>query len=94
MVGTPGTGKSLHALLLSQQHEPPSHLTEGASSEAGPSSSSTPLVHLDIGKIVKEKGFHNGWDEEWQSYEVDEDRLLDHLEEIVNPRDGPAKTGQ
>lgn len=53
----------------------------------------TPLVHLNIGDIVKQHGLHEGFDEEWQSWTVDEDRLLDHLEEIVNPRDAPAQTG-
>ncbi len=51
------------------------------------------LVHLNIGDIVKLHGLHEGWDDEWQSYTVDEDRLLDHLEEIVNPASGPAETG-
>lgn len=53
-----------------------------------------PLQHLNIGDIVKQHGFHEGWDDEWQSYTVDEDRLLDYLEEVVNPADGPAQTGE
>lgn len=79
LTGTPGTGKTLHATLLSQ------HLAEGESD--------TPMKHLNVGDIVKEKGFHEGWDEEWQSWIVDEDRLLDYLEEVVNPPEGPASTG-
>lgn len=43
---------------------------------------------------MKEKGFHEGWDEEWQSWTVDEDRLLDYLEEIINPENAPAETGK
>lgn len=78
MIGTPGTGKSLHSVLLSQSLQ----------------TSVTPLVHLNIGDIVKEKGFHEGWDEEWQSWTVDEDRLLDYLEEVINPEAGPAETGE
>ena len=77
ITGTPGTGKTLHSSLLHADLE----------------SSETPMVHLNIGDIVKEKGFHEGFDEEWQSYTVDEDRLLDYLEEVVNPPDGPASTG-
>lgn len=50
-------------------------------------------VHLNVGDIVKAHNLHEGWDEEWQSYTVDEDRLLDHLEEIVNPKDAPSGTG-
>ncbi|KAJ9093475.1 hypothetical protein QFC19_008334 [Naganishia cerealis] len=56
------------------------------------SSSSIPLVHLNISDIVKENSFHEGWDEEWNSWTLDEDRLLDHLEDIINPRDAPATT--
>jgi len=52
------------------------------------------MTHLNVGDIVKEKGFHEGYDEEWQSYTVDDDRLLDYMEEVVNPQDGPAQTGQ
>lgn len=55
--------------------------------------SDVPLTHLNIGDIVKLHGLHEGWDDEWQSYTVDEDRLLDHLEDIVNPSSGPAETG-
>lgn len=51
------------------------------------------MTHLNIGDIVKQHGFHNGFDDEWKSYIVDEDRLLDYLEEVVNPEDGPAETG-
>ena len=31
--------------------------------------------HLNIGDIVKERGCHEGWNEEWQSYDVDDDRV-------------------
>lgn len=56
--------------------------------------SSVPMTHLNIGDIVKQKGFHEGYDETWGSYTVDEDRLLDYLEEVVNPVDGPARSGE
>ena len=78
ITGTPGTGKTLHSSLLHSDLE----------------SSEVPMTHLNIGDIVKEKGFHEGFDEQWQSYTVDEDRLLDYLEEIINPQDGPATTGK
>lgn len=58
------------------------------------SDSSVPMTHLNIGDIVKSKGFHEGYDETWQSYTVDEDRLLDYLEEVINPADGAAQTGE
>ncbi|EJD04179.1 P-loop containing nucleoside triphosphate hydrolase protein [Fomitiporia mediterranea MF3/22] len=42
-----------------------------------------PLKHINVGELVKEKGLHQGFDEEWQSYTVDEDKLLDELEPVV-----------
>ncbi|KFY26328.1 hypothetical protein V493_04164 [Pseudogymnoascus sp. VKM F-4281 (FW-2241)] len=41
------------------------------------------LTHLSINTIVKDKGCHDGWDEEYQSWIVDEDKLLDEIEEEV-----------
>ncbi|OCF34634.1 transcription initiation factor TFIID subunit 9/adenylate kinase [Kwoniella heveanensis CBS 569] len=77
ITGTPGTGKTLHSQLLSQE------LAE----------TTTQMKHLNIGDIVKEHGFHEGWDEEWNCWVVDEERLLDYLEGVVNPAEGPAETG-
>lgn len=31
--------------------------------------------HLVIGDIVKEKECHEGWNEEWQSYDVDDEKV-------------------
>ena len=39
--------------------------------------SPVPLKHINIGDLVKEKGLHEGFDEEWQSYIVDEDKVRD-----------------
>ncbi|KAM3071991.1 factor activating pos9 [Clarireedia jacksonii] len=44
---------------------------------------STGLKHLSINDVVKEKGCHEGWDEEMKSWIVDEDKLLDEIEEDV-----------
>lgn len=56
ITGTPGTGKSTHAELLSSQ-------------------SPVPLKNINISEYVKEKGLYEAYDEEWQSYTVDEDRV-------------------
>ncbi|RYP56807.1 hypothetical protein DL771_011582 [Monosporascus sp. 5C6A] len=40
----------------------------------------TGLRHLSVNQIVKEKGCHEGWDEEFKSWIVDEDKLLDEIE--------------
>ncbi|KAJ3254509.1 hypothetical protein HK103_007145 [Boothiomyces macroporosus] len=39
--------------------------------------------HIEVGKIVKEKGLHDGYDEEFQSYYIDEDKVVDELEPIM-----------
>jgi len=41
--------------------------------------------HVNVGELVKDKALHEGWNEEWDSYDVDEDRLLDELELEVAP---------
>ncbi|KAK6907120.1 transcription initiation factor TFIID subunit 9/adenylate kinase [Kwoniella mangroviensis CBS 10435] len=77
ITGTPGTGKTLHSQLVQQEM----------------SESEIPMKHLNIGDVVKEQGFHEGWDEEWKCWIVDEERLLDYLEGVVNPENGPSQTG-
>lgn len=37
---------------------------------------STGLKHLSINQVVKDKGCHDGWDEEFQSWIVDEDKVI------------------
>ena len=34
-----------------------------------------PLQHINVGDWVKERGLYEEYDEEWQSYTVDEDRV-------------------
>ncbi|KAG5644756.1 hypothetical protein DXG03_007885 [Asterophora parasitica] len=46
--------------------------------------SPVPLKHINVGDWVKERGLYEEYDQEWQSYTVDEDRLLDELEPIVS----------
>ena len=43
------------------------------------------LRDVDIGALVRDKQLHSGWDEEYQSYVLDEDRLLDELEDELEP---------
>jgi adenylate kinase len=38
------------------------------------------LHHINVGALVKEKNLHDGWDEEWQSYILDEDKVCDEIE--------------
>jgi adenylate kinase len=37
--------------------------------------SPVPLRHLNVGEMVKEKGLHDGYDVEWQTYTVNEDKV-------------------
>lgn len=80
ITGTPGCGKTLHSQVLAAECDADSPMGQ--------------MVHLNIGDIVKQHNFHEGFDDEWKSYIVDEDRLLDYLEEVVNPVDGPAPHGE
>ena len=34
-----------------------------------------PLKHINIGQLVKDKNLYEEYDEEWQSYNVDEDKV-------------------
>ncbi|KAF9456543.1 AAA domain-containing protein [Collybia nuda] len=43
-----------------------------------------PLKHINVGEWVKEKELYEEFDREWQSYTVDEDKLLDELEPLVS----------
>ncbi|KAI9859394.1 MAG: factor activating pos9 [Trichoglossum hirsutum] len=45
--------------------------------------STTGLKHLSINQVVKERGCHEGWSDEYQSWIVDEDKLLDEIEDEV-----------
>ncbi|KAH7345196.1 P-loop containing nucleoside triphosphate hydrolase protein [Rhizoctonia solani] len=45
--------------------------------------SSVPLKHVNVGELVKEKELHEGFDEEWQSYIVDEDKVIDEIEPMT-----------
>ncbi|CED83948.1 Predicted nucleotide kinase/nuclear protein involved oxidative stress response [Phaffia rhodozyma] len=36
--------------------------------------------HVNIGDVVKKEGAHTGYDEEWDTYDIDEDKLLDALD--------------
>ncbi|MCJ1298153.1 factor activating pos9 [Hypocenomyce scalaris] len=44
---------------------------------------STGMEPMSINKIVKERGCHDGWDNEFKSWMVDEDKLLDSIEDEV-----------
>lgn len=43
------------------------------------------LRTVDISKLVQDKQLHSGWDDEYQTYVLDEERLLDELEDELEP---------
>ncbi|KAI9818570.1 MAG: factor activating pos9 [Pycnora praestabilis] len=43
----------------------------------------TGMKHLAINDVVKDRDCHDGWDAEYQSWIVDEDKLLDTIEDEV-----------
>ncbi|BFZ61326.1 factor activating pos9 [Saitoella coloradoensis] len=45
--------------------------------------SHTSLTHLNLGTLVKDHKLYESYSPEWDSYIVDEDKLLDHLEPLV-----------
>jgi adenylate kinase len=55
----------------------------GKSTHAELLASQTDLKHLSINKVAKDENCHEGWDEEYKSWNVDEDKLLDTIEEQV-----------
>ena len=60
---TPGTGKTTHATQLLE------------ALQALPSEGGRGWEHVNVGDFVKEKGCHSGYNEEWQSWDVDEDKV-------------------
>jgi len=50
-------------------------------------SSPVPLKHINVGDLVKEKGLYESYDDEWQSYIVDDDKVIDEIE-IMVPQGG------
>ncbi|KAG5970553.1 hypothetical protein E4U55_001613 [Claviceps digitariae] len=43
----------------------------------------TGLRHVSVNQVVKDKECHEGWSDEFQSFIVDEDKLLDSIEEDI-----------
>ncbi|KAH9984487.1 P-loop containing nucleoside triphosphate hydrolase protein [Russula vinacea] len=50
--------------------------------------SPVPLRHINVSELIKEKMLHDGFDEEWQTYIVDEDKVVDELEPLVSAGGG------
>ncbi|KAJ9642909.1 factor activating pos9 [Coniosporium tulheliwenetii] len=55
----------------------------GKTSHAELLARNTGLKHLSINQVVKERDCNDGWDEEFKTWIVDEDKLLDAIEDEV-----------
>ena len=63
VTGTPGTGKTTTASLIS---------------------SALNLRHIDLSTLIKEQNLHSGYDKEYDSYIIDEDKVVDYLDPILS----------
>ncbi|KAL3818251.1 hypothetical protein ACJIZ3_004156 [Penstemon smallii] len=43
----------------------------------------TNLRHINVGELVKEKNLHDGWDDQFDSYIINEDLVCDELEDLM-----------
>uniref|UniRef100_A0A0C9QN43 Adenylate kinase isoenzyme 6 homolog n=1 Tax=Wollemia nobilis TaxID=56998 RepID=A0A0C9QN43_9CONI len=41
------------------------------------------LRHINVGDLVKEKNLHDGWDEEYECFILNEDLVIDELETLM-----------
>ncbi|KAL0244390.1 hypothetical protein GEMRC1_008474 [Eukaryota sp. GEM-RC1] len=55
----------------------------GKSTVASLLAEKTNLTYLNIGDLVKDQGLHEGWDEELQTYILDEDALINTLSGVI-----------
>ncbi|CAK7212290.1 factor activating pos9 [Sporothrix eucalyptigena] len=84
ITGTPGTGKTTHCEALAARIEA---AAEGKSGDAD--AALTELRHIAVNDVVRDRNCHDGWDAEYQSWLVDEDKLLDELEpDMTSERGG------
>lgn len=72
---TPGTGKTTHA----------SQLLESLQASTSASAGGVSWELINVGEFVASKECHSGWNDEWNCWDVDEDKLLDELELVQAP---------
>ena len=64
-------------------HHPTTHHPTTHHPTTHPPQERTGLRHVECSELVKSEGCHEGWDEEFQSYTLDEDKLCDVLEPMM-----------
>ncbi|KAL7413357.1 AAA domain-containing protein [Mrakia frigida] len=50
--------------------------------------------NVNVGDVVKDEKAHNGWDEEWEAWNVDEDKLLDALDPLFPALNAPSSSSK
>lgn len=75
VTGTPGVGKTTTCEQLVSLS----------------SATSSPLHHLSINTLVKDRSCHEGYDEGLKTYIVDEDKLLDEVEKAIGAGGGQGE---
>ncbi|KAL0390142.1 UNVERIFIED_CONTAM: Adenylate kinase isoenzyme 6 [Sesamum calycinum] len=55
----------------------------GKTTMASALAEATNLRHINVGDLVKEKNLHDGWDEEFDCYVINEDLVCDELEDLM-----------
>lgn len=75
--GTPGTGKSTLAKLVLEKAN---SLNDNAAKNGEPLSE---YEYVNVGDVCKREKYYHSFDERLNSYVIDEDKILDHLEPLI-----------
>jgi len=76
--GTPGTGKSTLAKLVLEKAN--SSLNDNAAKNGA---SLSEYEYVNVGDVCKREKYYHSFDERLNSYVIDEDKILDHLEPLI-----------
>ncbi|CAA3007518.1 adenylate kinase isoenzyme 6 homolog [Olea europaea subsp. europaea] len=55
----------------------------GKTTMASALAEATQFCHINIGDLVKEKNLHDGWDDQFDCYLINEDLVCDELEDLM-----------
>tara|TARA_X000001036_G_scaffold411346_1_gene423994 strand:+ start:1980 stop:2648 length:669 start_codon:yes stop_codon:yes gene_type:complete len=75
--GTPGTGKSTVAKLVLEK-------ANANAAAKNDTERQQKYEYINVGDIAKAEKFYDSFDENLNSYVIDEDKILDHLEPLIS----------
>ncbi len=58
----------------------------GKTTLAGMVKDSAKLNHIEVSQLIKDKGLHDGYDEKFDTYILNEDKVCDELEDVMASR--------